>query len=86
MGTVNDEILRATGGPTVPDGLRAWYLSHGASSGTLQDMERQFLLALYVGGTEEMTIADLWRGFLIQSGYITGTLQDKQLQYWTQQP
>lgn len=27
MGTLNDEILRATGGPTVNDGLRAWFLA-----------------------------------------------------------
>lgn len=32
MGTLNDEILRATGGPTVNDGLRSWF---SASSGVL---------------------------------------------------
>ena len=86
MGTLNDEILRATGGPTVNDGLRAWFLARGATSGTLEDLERQFLNVVYPPGNDTDTISDLWNGFLTQSGYTLGTVQDRQLQYWSAQP
>jgi hypothetical protein len=46
---VTDEILRATGGPTVPEGLLAWYKAGGATSDDLDDAERQFLLEMVRG-------------------------------------
>lgn len=86
MGTLNDEILRATGGPTVSDGLRAWFIAGGATSGALEDLERQWLLIVYPPGTPDWTTQDLWSSFLTQSGYSSGTLQDRQLAFWSDQP
>lgn len=44
MPQIMDEILRATGGPTVPEGLLAWYKAGGAVSDDLDDAEREFLI------------------------------------------
>lgn len=87
MSTLNDEILRATGGPTVNDGLRAWFLSHGATgpaTAPLNDLERQFLQAANVGPGDEGTNNDLWMKILDTSGY-NGTYNDKLLQFWSAQ-
>lgn len=43
--TLDDAILAATGGPTVTDGLLAYYKAGGATSNDLDDAERQWLLA-----------------------------------------
>lgn len=79
MGTLNDEILRATGGPTVQDGLRAYFSA--TAQETVQDAELRFLQA-QVGVTTATTIADAWAQFLSAT---PGTLNDKQLAYWTAQ-
>ncbi len=73
--SVQDEILRATGGPTVNDGLRTWF--GATASETLQDAERRWLLAQ--PGAICGTINDLWMQTL--SG-TPGTLNDKVFTYW----
>ena len=87
MSTLNDEILRATGGPTVNDGLRAWYLANGAVgpvTATLNDLEWQFLRVQMPVGTST-TLNDMWMDYLSNLGY-TGTINDMKFQYWSAQP
>ena len=80
MPTLNDAILRATGGPTVNDGLRAYYNTQGIPYGALNDMERAFLRVQMP--TAEGTTNDLWMQYLTDVLGYTGTLNDMQLQYW----
>jgi hypothetical protein len=80
MTTLNDEILRATGGPTVNDGLLAYYQTNGATSDDLQDAEREFLIA--AGALGAGSNQDLWLDLLPGAT----SLQDRQLVYWTAQP
>lgn len=49
MPHVSDEILRASGGPTIPQGLLESYQLGGAISDDLDDAERQFLLEMVRG-------------------------------------
>ena len=83
MGTITDEILRATGGPTVQDGLRAFYLANGATGGAIEDLERQYLLDAIVGTpAARSTNQDLWRVFFAE-GFFDGTYNDQQLKFWS---
>lgn len=78
--TLNDAILAATGGPTVNDGLRAYYNAQGVPYGSLDDMERAFLriqLPIATGTTN-----DLWMQYLSGTFGYTGTLNDMQRKYW----
>lgn len=77
--TLDDAILATTGGPTVPDGLLAYYQANGATSNSLQDAEREWLA---IGTTNEGTNQDMWFAFLRQSGY-EGALPDMLLEFWT---
>jgi len=83
MGTLNDEILRAVSGPTVNDGLIAWYILGGASpAGTIEDVLRSYLATkVSVAGK---TNQDGWMEYLGGLGH-TGTLNDRLLQFWTGQ-
>lgn len=79
-GTLNDEILRVTGGPTVNDGLLAYYHAAGATAETLNDATRQWLLIVTAPpDPEAYTDNDLWA--LIPG--LTGTINDRMLQYWS---
>jgi len=80
MGTLNDAILRTTGGPTVNDGLRHYYNAQGVPYGALPDMERAFLRVQMP--TEEGTTNDLWMKYLSGTLGFEGTLNDMLLQYW----
>lgn len=84
MSTLNDEILRATGGPTVNDGLRAFFLANGATAGTLNDLERQYLKVVFPAGAAAASNNDLWMGYLATLGH-TGALNDRLLQFWLTQ-
>jgi len=79
MPTLNDAILRATGGPTVNDGLRAYYNDQGIPYGPLNDMERTFLRVQMP--TAQGTTNDLWMQYTENLGY-TGTLNEKLWKYW----
>ncbi len=81
MGTLNDEIKRATGGPTVNDGLRSWFSA--TASETVQDAERRWLLVFLSTGPDG-TNNDLWSQYLTDLTLL-GTLSDQKLQYWTAQ-
>ena len=83
MGTLNDEILRATGGPTVQDGLRAYYLLNGATDGNIMDMEREYLLGAIALPALPATNQDLWGQLFIDEGFPNGTYNDQALQFWT---
>lgn len=84
-GTLNDEIQRVTGGPTISDGLRAYYLAHGGTGTTLNDLERSWLIALTgVVSPQNYTTADLWR-LVPPLGADVGTVGDRQLAYWASQ-
>jgi hypothetical protein len=76
--SVNDQIMLATGGPTINEGLSTWY-SRTASE-TLDDAERRWLLT-QVGAVGRST-GDLWYTVLRAAGH-TGSLNDMKLAYWT---
>lgn len=82
--TLNDAILAATGGPTVNDGLRAWF-SVGVANPqnySLNDLERAWL-KIQNPTTTATTISDMWMDYLKGvGGIIPGTLNDMQRQYW----
>jgi hypothetical protein len=80
-GTTQDEILRATGGPTVNDGLSFWYGRTPQES--LNDAELRWLKAL--PGVTANTINDAWRQYLKGLGFL-GDLNDMWLAYWERQP
>ena len=82
MGTLNDEIRRATGGTTINDGLRTWFSATADES--LNDAELRWLKSQPASATAT-TIGDGWNLYLKSLGY-SGTLNDMQLQYWTAQP
>jgi hypothetical protein len=75
--TLNDAILAATGGPTVNDGLRAYYAA--TESETLGDAELRWLKAQ--PGVTATVVNDCWRQFLTGQGF-TGTLDDQLYAYW----
>lgn len=66
MSQINDAILAATGGPTVPDGLRSFYESFGISGGALRDMEYAFLRGQ---GQPAAQAQDMWYNMLLSMGY-----------------
>lgn len=75
-----DAILGATGGTTIPDGLRSWYSA--TTSESINDAERRWLLAQ--AATSTGTNNDLWMQFLDGEGY-AGTINDRKFQYWKAQ-
>ena len=79
MSALADEILRATGGPTVNDGLFAWYGAQGGVGSALADRERSLLLSK---GAFTGTNSDLLYQWLRSLGH-TGSLDDMRLQFWT---
>lgn len=85
-GTLNDEILRVTGGPTVNDGLLAYYRAvTGVPGGTLNDQERGYLIVeniLTPASAAGFSNNDLWMR-LIDPLPGDGTLNDRQLLYWS---
>ncbi len=78
--SVNDEILRATGGPTINDGLMVWF--GRLKDETLQDAEQRWLKG--GDGAVGESINDLWYTFL-RAALFTGSLNDMKLSYWTAQ-
>jgi len=76
MTTINDEILRVTGGPTVNDGLASFYSKTDTEN--LQDAEKRFLLGQLV---KEAALSDMWFDYLGALGH-TGSLADRLLQFW----
>lgn len=80
-GNINDEILRATGGPTVNEGLSTWFSRTASES--LGDAARRWLLAK--ASTTSGSNRDLWYEFLRDEGY-SGAVNDMLLSYWRDQP
>ena len=76
---INDAILKATAGPTLNEGLLAWYRGNGATSYDIQDAENEFLTARSAPAGQ---IADRWFAYLGTLTY-TGSLDDRRYQYWT---
>ena len=74
MTTLNDEILRVTGGPTVNDGLMSFF----GGSGSLNDRERQWLLDQ---GATLGPVNDMWMQVLAEPAY-SGTLNDRLFSFW----
>jgi hypothetical protein len=72
---LQDEILRATGGPTINDGLSDWYSRTDAES--LQDAEFRWLGT--VGGVSG-SIQDRWI-----EAFGPGQINDVKLAYWEAQ-
>ena len=79
MSQLNDEILRATGGPTLNDGLSTWFCR--TDSVSLQDEESRWLLS-QVAVTALSDINSMWVQFQGGSGHVN----DLKLAYWTGQP
>ena len=83
MSTLNDEIIRATGGPTLNEGLASWFSA--TSTESIKDAEYRWLLAQAT--TSSGSISDLWDQFLRALPYsYTGTLNDMKYLYWSAQP
>ena len=82
MTQINDAILAATGGPTVADGLLAFYQAGGATAAALADAERQWLRIQMPAA--EGSNSDLWVQYLIGLGY-AGSLDDMKLRFWSVQ-
>ncbi len=80
MSQINDDILSATGGPTVNEGLLSYYQTNGATSDDLQDAELEFLEALVVPVTAG-SLQDMWMEFLGVQGF-TGALDDRRAAFW----
>ena len=78
--TLNDAILRATGGPTVNEGLYSWF--NGAPPETLNDAMLRSLRG--VSSLPNGSLEDCWMEYLRILGY-SGTLNDRLLQYWSAQ-
>lgn len=74
---INDLILTATGGPTLNEGLSAWFGRTPEES--LQDAEYRFITTV-TGSTGD--VQDLWFEYLRGLGY-TGALSDMFYQYWS---
>jgi hypothetical protein len=81
-GSLNDEILRATGGPTVNEGLYSWF--NGAPPETLNDAMLRSLRE--VSSLPDGSLEDCWMEYLRILGFTTGSLNDRLLQYWRSQP
>ncbi len=79
MYTLNGAILKATGGPTVNDGLRAFFLANGATSGSLNDLAMQFLASK---GFSSGALNDRWMAYLASLGYNQPTLNEREFWYW----
>jgi hypothetical protein len=77
MSHINDNILAATGGPTVNDGLVDWY---GQLNGSINDAENLWLKQRPYPITSAHS-NDMWYQFLRADGY-TGALSDMLAQYW----
>ena len=80
VGQINDEVLRATGGPSLNDGLATWF--GRTATETIGDAERRWLLAQ--AGAAGGTLGDLWYAVLRAAGH-TGSLNDMKLSYWSAQ-
>ena len=82
MSTTNDEILRATGGPTINEGLSSHFSR--TTSESLWDAERRWLAEVPQSATPAV-INDMWFEFL-RASLFTGALNDMKFQYWSAQP
>ena len=80
MASLNDEILRVTGGPTVNDGLKAFYAARGVIGSNVNDMEVAYLRTR--AGVTYGPRGDMWAQYLTGKGY-AGTINDQQLAWWT---
>lgn len=76
MASLQDEILRVTGGPTVNEGLASHFGKTASES--LQDAERRWLNAV-PQSSAFASIADMWDEFLAGSG----SLNDRKFIYWS---
>lgn len=81
MSKLNDEIVRATGGPTLNGGLALWYSKTASES--LQDAEARWLFSQAAVTALEKN-QDMWFKFLDVT--YDGTLNDMKLAYWSAQP
>ena len=76
MSQINDEIILATGGPTINDGLATWFSKTTTES--LQDAEARWLVEQ---GAQESNVNDMWYSLL----NCAQSLNDCLLDYWTKQ-
>jgi len=81
VGSIRDNILRATSGSTVNEGLSTWFSRTASES--LGDAARRWLLAK--ASTTSGSNRDLWYEFLRDEGY-SGAVNDMLLSYWRDQP
>ena len=81
MITLDDAILRATGGNSVEDGLAAYYLAGGATGSTPDELSRSYAMSRAVGVDPNATTDDIWMTYLGNLGF-SGSLDDRLLQYW----
>ena len=87
--TLQGLILEATGGPTVNEGLLAWFQSHGAAGITnYNEAERKFLqIATAEPASTTKTNNEMWAILLIAGGYasVPFSRNDAELAYWANQ-
>ena len=77
MTTTADEILRATGGPSINDGLSTWFARTGSES--LQDAEHRWLIEQ---GATPGHINDMWVEVF---GNENEHINDVKNNYWSSQ-
>ena len=76
MSSINDAVLRKTGGPTYNDGLATYYSKTTTES--LKDAEIRWLVSQ--GATPGKSINDMWYEYLSGLGY-TGSVSDMKLSF-----
>lgn len=81
--TLNDAMLAATGGPTVNDGLRAYWsqVVPNPETLTLDDLQHAWL-RIQMPVAPQTTLNDLWMEYLTGVEGLSGTMSDMELQYW----
>jgi len=87
--TLQGLILEATGGPTVNEGLLAWFQARGAAGiADFNQAERKFLqVATAEPASTTKTNNEMWAILLIAGGYgsIPFSRNDAELAYWADQ-
>jgi len=82
MTTLNEAIQSVVGYNHINDDLRAHFLANGASSGTLDELELQFLSAV-ISSPDGKTLEDLWMEALTAKGITSGSINDRFRVFWS---
>lgn len=85
MPTLTDsrfDALRASYTGATSDMLLQWLQANGATSDSIPDAWREFLLAQTGLDASKYQRNDYWNVFLDQQGYTDGSLNDREILFW----